>query len=154
MKNLCCGYSLEWTWRDESNEYPQHMFLWRNKQRYLLIITKYPRYQFVPLHDNNWLNHKFILIPRLGWCSGRTMEKFLVSSGLIWTAHQRPWSYLKILNGPMESPLITKVKVLPLLWGHLCLTLHEKRCHARSKYLIYCSARLKIVSIFSIQNSD
>ena len=25
-----------------SNEYPQHMFLWRNKQIYPLIITKYP----------------------------------------------------------------------------------------------------------------
>ena len=28
-------------WRGNSNEYPQHMFLWRNKQNYPLIITKY-----------------------------------------------------------------------------------------------------------------
>ena len=28
--------------RGDSNEYPQHMFLWRNKQNYPLIITKYP----------------------------------------------------------------------------------------------------------------
>ena len=27
--------------RDVSNEYPQHMFLWRNKKKYPLIITKY-----------------------------------------------------------------------------------------------------------------
>ena len=27
--------------RGDSNEYPQHMFLWRNKQNYPLIITKY-----------------------------------------------------------------------------------------------------------------
>ena len=30
--------------RGDSNEYPQHMFLWRNKQNYLLIITKYAPY--------------------------------------------------------------------------------------------------------------
>ena len=28
--------------RGDSNEYPQHRFLWRNKQNYLLFITKYP----------------------------------------------------------------------------------------------------------------
>ena len=32
--------------RGDSNEYPQHMFLWRNKQTYPLIITKYPPYLF------------------------------------------------------------------------------------------------------------
>ena len=32
-----------YVWGD-FNEYPQHMFLWRNKQNYLLIITKYPPY--------------------------------------------------------------------------------------------------------------
>ena len=31
-KNICCGYSLEATHRGASNEYPQHMFLWRNKK--------------------------------------------------------------------------------------------------------------------------
>ena len=30
----------------DSNEYPQRMFLWRNKQNYPLIITKYPPYLF------------------------------------------------------------------------------------------------------------
>ena len=30
----------------DSNQYPKHMFLWRNKQNCLLIITKYPLYLF------------------------------------------------------------------------------------------------------------
>ena len=30
----------------DSNEYPQHMFLWRTIENYLLIITKYPPYLF------------------------------------------------------------------------------------------------------------
>ena len=34
-----------------SNEYPQHMFLWRNKQNYPSIIIKYPPYLF---HCDKW----------------------------------------------------------------------------------------------------
>ena len=45
-KNICCGYSLESPHWGDSNEYPQHMFLRRNKQNYPLIITKYPPYLF------------------------------------------------------------------------------------------------------------
>ena len=30
--NICCGYSLEAPRRGASNEYPQHMFSWRNKK--------------------------------------------------------------------------------------------------------------------------
>ena len=41
----CCGYSLESHWRCIFNEYPQRV-LWRNKQNYPLIITKYPPYLF------------------------------------------------------------------------------------------------------------
>ena len=41
----CCGYSLESHWRCVFNEYPQRV-LWRNKQNYPLIITKYPPYLF------------------------------------------------------------------------------------------------------------
>ena len=41
----CCGYSLESHWRCVFNEYPQHI-LWRNKQNFPLIITKYPPYLF------------------------------------------------------------------------------------------------------------
>ena len=31
-ENICCGYSLEVPRRGTSNEYPQHMFSWRNKK--------------------------------------------------------------------------------------------------------------------------
>ena len=39
-------YSLESTQRGDSNEYPQHMFLWRNKQNYPSVTIKYPPYLF------------------------------------------------------------------------------------------------------------
>ena len=45
-KNLCCGYSIESHCRGDSNDYPQHRFLWRNKQNCPEIITKYPPYLF------------------------------------------------------------------------------------------------------------
>ena len=31
-ENICCEYSLEMPWWGTSNEYPQRMFLWRNKK--------------------------------------------------------------------------------------------------------------------------
>ena len=31
-KNICSGYSLEAPRRGASNEYPQHMFSWKNKK--------------------------------------------------------------------------------------------------------------------------
>ena len=37
-ENICCGYSLEAPHRGASNEYPQHIFLWRNKKKF----TRYP----------------------------------------------------------------------------------------------------------------
>ena len=36
-KNICCGYSLEAPCWGASNEYPQHMFSWRNKKSILGI---------------------------------------------------------------------------------------------------------------------
>ena len=33
--NVCCGYSLEAPHPGASNEYPQHIFSWRNKNIYL-----------------------------------------------------------------------------------------------------------------------
>ena len=39
---MCCGYSFELPQRSDSNEYPQHMFLWRNNKTYPSIILKYP----------------------------------------------------------------------------------------------------------------
>ena len=40
-ENICCGYSLEVPHWGASNEYPQHMFLWRTWENYPKIITKY-----------------------------------------------------------------------------------------------------------------
>ena len=37
-------YSLESPWRGDSNEYQQHMFLWRTDENYPSIIIKYPPY--------------------------------------------------------------------------------------------------------------
>ena len=31
-EDICCWYALEAPRRGASNEYPQHMFLWRNKK--------------------------------------------------------------------------------------------------------------------------
>ena len=31
-KNICCGFSLEAPHQGTSNEYPQHMFSWKNKK--------------------------------------------------------------------------------------------------------------------------
>ena len=36
-ENICCGYSLEAPRRGASNEYPQHMFSWRNKKNIMWI---------------------------------------------------------------------------------------------------------------------
>ena len=38
-ENICCGYSLEAPRRGTSDEYPQHMFLWRNKKNIYLKPT-------------------------------------------------------------------------------------------------------------------
>ena len=43
-KNVCCAYSLESPQWGDSNEYPQHVFLWRTVENYPLIILKYPPY--------------------------------------------------------------------------------------------------------------
>ena len=40
-KNICCGYSLEVPRWGASNEYPQHMLLWRTGENYPWIIVKY-----------------------------------------------------------------------------------------------------------------
>ena len=40
-EKICCGYSLEAPQRGASNEYPQHMFLWKTREKYPRIIIKY-----------------------------------------------------------------------------------------------------------------
>ena len=41
-----CGYSVESPCRGDSNEYLQHMLLWRTFNNYPLVIIKYPPYLF------------------------------------------------------------------------------------------------------------
>ena len=36
-ENICCWYSFEGPQRGASNEYPQHMFSWRNKKNIIWI---------------------------------------------------------------------------------------------------------------------
>ena len=55
-KNIYCGFSLELPCPGNSNEYPKRMFLWRNKQNYPLIITKYPPYLSLTVTDCEVLN--------------------------------------------------------------------------------------------------
>ena len=44
-ENICCGYSLEVPHRGTSNEYPQHMFSWRNKKNINTFGIKKESYQ-------------------------------------------------------------------------------------------------------------
>ena len=44
-ENICCGYSLEAARRGTSNEYHQHMFLWRNKKNIKTFGLKTAFYQ-------------------------------------------------------------------------------------------------------------
>ena len=37
--NICCGYSLDLPHQGASNEYPQHIFSWRNKKNIYLLPT-------------------------------------------------------------------------------------------------------------------
>ena len=38
-ENICCGYSLEVPWRGTPNEYPHHMFTWRNKKKFNIFLV-------------------------------------------------------------------------------------------------------------------
>ena len=59
-ENICCGYSLEAPQRGASNEYPQHMFSWRNKKKYQhFLVEKAP---YLKLSMNIALNKRGILI--------------------------------------------------------------------------------------------
>ena len=39
-ENICCGYSLEAPQQGTSNEYPQHMFSWKNKKYWYFWLEK------------------------------------------------------------------------------------------------------------------
>ena len=73
-KRLCCGYSLEAPQRGASNEYPQHMFLWRNKKDIHLILPVINSYG---LKANLNTNHMFIF--------DKYESFYSVSYGSAWT---------------------------------------------------------------------
>ena len=62
-KNIRCGYSLESPRGGDSNEYPQHIFLCRNKQSYPVNIAKSLR--ICPTEIETVLLHLlvFLLLP-------------------------------------------------------------------------------------------
>ena len=39
-KNICCRYSLKACQQSTSNEYPQHVFSWRNKKIIMFLVAK------------------------------------------------------------------------------------------------------------------
>ena len=55
LKNICCGYSLKAPGRGASNEYPQHVFSWRNKKNTYLIPTLIKTYDYHPSIILIWL---------------------------------------------------------------------------------------------------
>ena len=61
-KNICYGYSLEAPQRGVSNEYPQHMFLWRNKNNIIWIPPLTQSYV-----NGEQMLHKTLRICRMMW---------------------------------------------------------------------------------------
>ena len=67
LKNICCGYSLEVPWWGASNEYPQHMFSWRNKKDISIFRMKKAPYQLLypnPINQQNGYHHQKIDLDR------------------------------------------------------------------------------------------
>ena len=43
-EKICCGYSFEGPLRGASNEYPQHMFLWRSEKEINIFLISHKLY--------------------------------------------------------------------------------------------------------------
>ena len=71
-KNICCGYSLEVPRQGASNEYPQHMFLSRNKNKNSAEGVVAPTEAKVTgARIRMWLLNKFIsFLTVLSWKTG------------------------------------------------------------------------------------
>ena len=62
-ENICCGYSLETPRWGASNEYPQHMFSWRNKKDIsILRMKKAPFLLLCPRTGRNWLGYETFIM--------------------------------------------------------------------------------------------
>ena len=77
-QGMCCGYSLEVPHWGTSNEYPQYMFLWRNKRNIYLIHTlfwsedlcsqTFDRHLYMQLISwNNFFNINYVSLTTC-WC--------------------------------------------------------------------------------------
>ena len=63
FKNIDCGYSLEPPWRGGSNEYPQSMFLCRNKKNNVYPCKPQFYYIKVGFHGGSTLyRYVFVMI--------------------------------------------------------------------------------------------
>ena len=76
-KNIYCGYSLEAPQTGTSNEYPQHMFSWRNKKISVFFCWKNCRiWSYTNCSNYNkihictitiWIVNKFLLVEDQIW---------------------------------------------------------------------------------------
>ena len=107
--------------RGDSNEYPQHMFLWKNKQNYPLLITKYSPYLFHWSHQSDFVYNEQHVIMGI-----YELENLLLQSNQpcsIITLHQVV--FLAFSTGVSAS--LTKARKCLLQWGGVSLTnlLHD-----------------------------
>ena len=84
--------------RIDSNEYPQRIFLWRNRENYPLIITEYPLYLFYWTEAQLWA------------CDIKPVSRFLAA---LLQRHQAARLFLRVQVGWGNSK--TEMKLLPVL---------------------------------------
>ena len=78
-QNIDCGYSLEPPWRGGSNEYPQSLFLSRNKRNNVYPCKPQFYYIKVGLRGSKLYRHVFVMRNR--------QELNFTSSGIRWVIH-------------------------------------------------------------------
>ena len=62
-QNIDCGYSVELPWRGGSNEYPQSMFLSRNKKNNVYLCKLQFNYIKVGFKGVKLYRHIFVIVP-------------------------------------------------------------------------------------------
>ena len=109
-ENICCGYSLEASWRGASNEFHNITFSWRNKKKYPKIIAKFSSWTSpVACKKDIWNLH----------LSGSMM--FFVEKKRKWKyfdtrmiASLEPWEWLCIFV--IQSIMLFKYFMIGSLW--------------------------------------
>ena len=77
-QNIDCGYSLEPPRRSGSNEYPQSMFLSRNKKNNVYPCK--PQFYYIKVGFNGGQN----IIGVFSWCHSLYMYKFIDEQEISW----------------------------------------------------------------------